>query len=86
MREILIIAGQAVALGIVVVALLSVLIVAVASEPGRTLLLNIATAIAIWWIITALQELRDLGRTCSLCQRLNRIRCPVCNTPHQQGT
>ena len=83
MREILTIGGQTVAMAIIAFALVAGLTaVALALEPSRTVLLNVATGIAIWWIITALQELRDLGRTCSLCQRLNRTRCPICNTPH----
>ena len=53
------------------------------SETGRNALLNVATGIAIWWMITMLQGIRDESRTCTVCQRLNRVRCPVCNTPHQ---
>ena len=83
MREILTIGGQTVAMPIIAFALVAGLTaVALALEPGSTVLLNVATGIAIWWIITALQELRDLGRACPLFQRLNRTRCPICNTPH----
>ena len=87
MREFLNITGQAVVIAIIAIALgTGLAAIATASETGRTILLNVATGIAIWWIITALQEMRDQGQTCAVCQRLNRTRCPVCNTPHQQNT
>lgn len=83
MREALAISGQAVLAASVAFALMVGLAFIVSvSEDGRNVLLNIAAGLAIWWVITTLQEMRDRGRTCSLCLRLNKIRCPVCNTPH----
>ena len=83
MREALTISGQAVlATGVAFALMVGLALIVSVSETDRNVLLNIATGLAIWWVITTLQEMRDRGRTCSLCLRLNRIRCPVCNTPY----
>ena len=84
MREFLTITAEVVVVAAAAFALLiGLAAIVTASETGRNALLNVATGIAIWWMITVLQSMRDEGRTCAVCRRLNRTRCPVCNTPHQ---
>ena len=84
MRETLITIVQAtLAAGVAFAVMVGLALIVSESEAGRNVVLNIFTGLAIWWLITVLQEWRDRGRICLLCQRLNRTRCPVCNTPHQ---
>ena len=83
MRETLTVIGQtALVTSVAFTLLVGLAFIVIVSEDGRGVMLNIFTGLAIWWLITALQEWREQGRTCALCRRIDRTRCPVCNTPH----
>ena len=67
MKEVLLITAQSVVVTTIVLALVFGLGAIVAgAEAGRNLLLNVATGLVIWWMITMLQDMRDAGRTCDV--------------------
>ena len=76
------IAAGVMAVVILVNVMLALVYIARISEPARSVIINVATGIAIWGIITLIQHDRNQSRACGLCQKLERIRCPVCGTPH----
>ena len=79
------IAAGAVAVVILANIMLALVYIASISEPARSVIINVATGIAIWGIITLIQHDRDQIRACGLCQKLERIRCPICGTLHLDG-
>ena len=70
--------------GVIILVFIVLVLVYIASipKPARDVIINVATGIAIWGIITLIQHDRDQSRACGLCQKLERIRCPICGTPH----
>ena len=71
------IAAGVVAVVILVNIMLALVYIASISEPARSVIINGATGIAVWGIVTLIQHDRDQSRACGLCQKLERIRCPI---------